>query len=72
MHDPHRTYVWEPPYIAAVLEADSEQLKIRLYEAAAAIEKRRLAPLDSDEERALLDAENGLNALIAERLNSDA
>ena len=45
-------------------------MPLRIYEALAAIEQRRLSDLEpgSDEERALKDAQRGLLALKAERL----
>jgi hypothetical protein len=44
-------------------------MMIRIYEALAAIEQRRLTPVepDGDEDRALTAAEEGLRCLIAER-----
>ena len=44
-------------------------MAIRIYEALAAIEQRRLSPVESDseEDRALAAADEGLRSLIAER-----
>lgn len=64
-------YIWQAAYKAAILETDNAVMPLRIYEALAAIEQRRLSDLepDSEEERALEDAERGLRALKAERLN---
>jgi hypothetical protein len=66
----HR-YSWQAAYQAAVLEIDDAALSVRIYEALAAIEQRRLSYLeiDGEEDRALEDAEQGLLALKAERLD---
>jgi hypothetical protein len=71
MHDLYRSYVWQAPYFAAVLETDPDKTRVRIYEAVAAIEQRRLSPVEpgSAEERALLETEEALNTLIAERLD---
>jgi hypothetical protein len=63
-------YTWQAAYKAAILETDNFVMPLRIYEALAAIEQRRLSDLEpgSDEERALEDAERGLLALKAERL----
>ena len=57
-------------YQAAILETDDAAMSLRIYEALAAIEQRRLSDLepDSEENRALEDAEQGLLALKAERI----
>jgi hypothetical protein len=65
-------YSWQAAYRAAILETDNAAMPVRIYEALAAIEQRRLSDLEpgSDEERALEDAERGLLALKAERIDS--
>jgi hypothetical protein len=65
-------YTWQAAYNAAILETDNAMMPVRIYEALAAIEQRRLSDLEpgSDEERALEDSERGLLALKAERLDS--
>jgi hypothetical protein len=65
-------YSWQAAYRAAILETDNAAMPVRIYEALAAIEQRRLSDLEpgSDEERALEDAERGLLALQAERIDS--
>jgi hypothetical protein len=70
MSVPEAIYVWQQPYLAAVCETDNGLMMIRIYEALAAIEQRRLTPVepDGDEDRALVAAEVGLKALIAERI----
>jgi hypothetical protein len=63
-------YTWQAVYRAAILETDNAAMSLRIYEALAAIEQRRLSELESDgeEDRALEDAERGLLALKAERI----
>jgi hypothetical protein len=70
MSVPEAVYLWQQPYLTAVCETDNGLMMIRIYEALAAIEQRRLTPVepDSDEDRALVAAEVGLKALIAERI----
>jgi hypothetical protein len=64
-------YLWQTAYKAAILETDNAKILLRIYEALAAIEQRRLSHLEpgSEEERALEDAERGLLALKAERID---
>jgi hypothetical protein len=63
-------YSWQVAYQAAILETDDAAMSLRIYEALAAIEQRRLSDLEpeSEENRALEDAEQGLLALKAERI----
>jgi hypothetical protein len=60
--------------MAAVCESDNSLKMIRLYEALAAIEQRRLTPVepDSEEDRELEAAETGLRSLITERTEGGA
>jgi hypothetical protein len=69
MSVPEAIDLWRQPYLAAVCETDNGLMMIRVYEALAAIEQRRLTPveLDGDEDHALTAAEEGLRSLIAER-----
>jgi hypothetical protein len=64
-------YSWQAAYRAAVLETDYDAMSLRIYEALAAIEQRRLSFLEIDgvERQALEDAELGLLALKAERID---
>jgi hypothetical protein len=64
-------YSWMAPCKAAILETDDAAMLPRIYVALAAIEQRRLAYLEIDEEevQALEDVERGLQALKAERLD---
>jgi len=64
-------YTWQAAYQAAILEADNAAIPLRIYEALAAIEQRRLSDLEpgSEEDCALEDAERGLLALKAERID---
>jgi hypothetical protein len=56
-------------YKAAILGTDDAAMSLRIYEALAAIQQRRLSFLgiDGEERQALEDAERGLRALKAER-----
>jgi hypothetical protein len=62
-------YGWQSVYTKAILETDDLPLTGRIYEAIAAIEQRRLSPVESnsDEDCALNDAEAGIKALITAR-----
>jgi hypothetical protein len=64
-------YSWQAACQAAILETDDAAMSLRIYEALAAIEQRRLSDLepDGEEDRALEDAERGLLALKAERID---
>ena len=64
-------YAWQAAYRAAILETDNAVIQQRIYEALAAIEQRRLSDLEpgGEEDRALEDAERGLLALKAERID---
>jgi hypothetical protein len=62
---------WQDAYQAAILETDCDAVSLRIYEALAAIEQRRLSyrEIDGEEDRALENAEKGLLALTGERLD---
>jgi hypothetical protein len=64
-------YTWQSAYNGAILETDNAAIPQRIYEALAAIEQRRLSDLEpgGEEDRALEDAERGLLALKAERID---
>jgi hypothetical protein len=64
-------YTWQAAYNAAILETDNAAIPQRIYEALAAIEQRRLSDLEpgNEEDRALENAERGLLALKAERMD---
>jgi hypothetical protein len=64
-------YTWQAAYQAAILETDNAAMSLRIYEALAAIEQRRLSYLeiDGEEDRALENAERGLLTLKAERID---
>ena len=66
------TYSWQTVYLAAVLETDDAAMPTRIYEALAAIEQRRVSPIEAGgiEDRALDDAQRGLLTLKAERTGS--
>jgi hypothetical protein len=60
-------YWWEIPYILAILQTDEPSMHNALFEAIAALEQRRRAPVNPTEEVALAGAEAGLQLLICER-----
>jgi len=63
-------YGWQSVYAKAILETDDLLITGRIYEVIAAIEqRRRQGPVESnsDEDRALNNAEIGIKALITER-----
>ena len=62
-----RNYAWRECYLDAVSETDPNLRLGRIYEAIAAFEKRRLSPVETEEElRQLTKAEEGIQTLIAE------
>jgi hypothetical protein len=69
MNDPEKTYDWQQPYTAAIWETDNLSIKGRIYEALSAVQERRLSPVElgSDEDRALTEADTGIQSLITER-----
>ena len=73
MTDPE-IYDWQSVCVRAILEKDDLLITERIYEAIAAIERRRLSPVESnsDEDCALNDAEVGIKALITERTDKFA
>jgi|HubBroStandDraft_6_1064221.scaffolds.fasta_scaffold69026_5 hypothetical protein len=73
MTDPE-IYGWQSACVRAILEKDDLLITERIYEAIAAIEQRRLSPVESnsDEDCALNDAEVGIKALITERTDKFA
>ena len=48
-------YSWELPYVLAILQTDEEVMHNALYEAIAAMEQRRLTPINAAEEIALAE-----------------
>ena len=58
-------YSWQDDYIAALAEMDPAKQRERVYRAMAAIEQRRLSPLESgsEEHQALERAERALAML---------
>ncbi len=62
-----RDYAWRESYVRAVLETEPRLKFVQVCEAIAAIEQRRLSPVETDDERyALENAEEGIRALIGE------
>jgi len=60
-------YAWRECYVHAVLETNPELKFVQICEAVAAIEQRRLSPVETEEERRALEiAWEGVRALISE------
>jgi hypothetical protein len=60
-------YTWRECYVHAVLETNPELKFVQICEAIAAIEQRRLTPVETEEELCELEnADEGIRALIAE------
>jgi len=63
----YRRYAWLECYLHAVLETDPDRKFVQTCEAIAAVEQRRLSPIESDEElQELARADEGIQALISE------
>jgi hypothetical protein len=64
----NHAYLWQPAYVAALLETDKSRVSGRIYEAIAAIEQRLLVPIEpsSIEAVAIRNAQAMLEALRAE------
>jgi hypothetical protein len=60
-------YLWQAAYFAALYETDQALIHGRILEARAALEQRRLSPIDGEESRALETAEHVLHVFDAER-----
>jgi hypothetical protein len=58
--------------VAAIWETDDLLMDGRIYEALSAVEQRRLSPVEmnSDEDRALSEADTGIQTLITEKTES--
>jgi hypothetical protein len=62
-----RNYAWRESYVNAVLDTDPKLKFVQICEAVAAIEQRRLSPVETDNERNELEnGEEGIRALISE------
>ena len=60
-------YAWRESYVHAVLETNPGLKFVQICEAIAAIEQRRLTPVETEEELCELEnADEGIRALIAE------
>jgi hypothetical protein len=68
MNNPETAYDWQQPYTAAIWETDKLLMDGRIYKALSAVEGRRLSPVEvgSDEDRALTEADAGIQGLITE------
>jgi hypothetical protein len=60
-------YLWQDPYIAALLETNKSKLHARILEVRSAFEQRLLSPMDDDELRAMGVAAVALDALERKR-----
>ena len=60
-------YLWQEPYISALLESDKSKLYGRILETRAAFEQRLLSPVDDEELRAMGLAAAALDALERKR-----
>jgi hypothetical protein len=71
VHMDHAVYLWRDAYQGAVCETDDSLIPGRILEARSAIEQRLLSPIetDSEEYRALKNAEKALEILKAERVH---
>jgi hypothetical protein len=71
VHMDHAVYLWRDAYQAAVCETDDSLIPGRILEARSAIEQRLLSPIetDSEEYRAIKNAEKALEILKAERVH---
>ena len=63
----NHNYAWRESYLHAVLETKPELKFVQICEAVAAIEQRRLSPVETEEERRELENTwEGVRALISE------
>jgi hypothetical protein len=74
MNNPETVYDWQRPYTAAIWETDNLLMEGRIGEALSAVEERRLSPVQvgSDEDRALTEADNGIQGLTTGRTEKPA
>jgi hypothetical protein len=63
--------LWHTAYFAAVCETDDSSMPGRILEALACIEQRLLSPIDSEEYRAIKNAQAALESLKAVRIPSN-
>ena len=63
-------YPWQAVYLPAVIETNPTAVPSKIYQALSACERRRLSPMDGDEEKALTAAEAVLRMKRAEGLTS--
>jgi hypothetical protein len=61
-------YPWQVVYLPAVLETNRAAASLKVCEALSVCERRRLSPMDEEEQRALAAAEAALRAKRAEGL----
>ena len=69
MNNPKTAYDWQQPYTVAIWETDKPLMERRICDALWAVEDRRPSPVElgSDEDRALTEADAGIQGLITER-----
>jgi hypothetical protein len=58
--DNPENYLWQPAFSPAVLESDAARMLGKIYEAFAAIEQRLLSPIEEDERRAIIAAQQAV------------
>jgi hypothetical protein len=61
-------YPWQVAYLPAVLETNPAAAPLKIHEALSACERRRLSPIDAEEQNALAAAEAVLRTKRAEGL----
>jgi hypothetical protein len=61
-------YAWQTVYLPAVIETNPTVAEVKISQARYALERRRLYPLDADEEKALAAAEATLRTIPSEAL----
>jgi hypothetical protein len=62
-------YPWQVAYLPAVVETNPTSAALKIYEALSACERRRLSPIDEEEQEALAAAEALLRTKLAEGLD---
>lgn len=56
-------YAWQTAYLPAVIETNPTVAEVKISQARSALERRRLYPLDEEEEKALGVAESRIRAI---------
>jgi len=61
-------YAWQTVYLPAVIETNPTAISLKINKALSACERRRLSPIDKEEERVLAAAEATLRTIRNEAL----